>query len=57
MLHCIYLYIIIHLHDKNIITTASKLVREVQSTERISLLHLTAVKVFEPALIFFALFE
>ena len=55
MLNCTY--ITIHLHDKNIISTASKLVHEVQSTERISLLHLTAVKVFEPALIFFALFE
>ena len=43
--------------QKNTITTASKLVLEVQSTERTSLLHLTVVKVFEPALILFAQFE
>jgi hypothetical protein len=43
---------------KFIITTTSKSVCEVQSTERISLLHLiAAVKVLEPAPIFFARFE
>jgi hypothetical protein len=42
---------------KKIIPVASKLVCKVLSTERISLLHLTAVKEFVPALIFFALFE
>ena len=38
-------------------TTVSELVRVVQSTEWIILRHLTVLKVNEPALIFFALFE